>query len=303
MVSVPTIAYVADQSRVHQLLVSIASWMRFAHFQVAVVDIGLSSAGRTRIERLTEGQVTYLAPVAARSRRGSCQRTIAFEQKSLLGLQALGDPIVFLDADMLVVHPSFLANLVQLPRDTLRASRSAWDADFNWTYSAESLSELRRVTGQDALQLTDPIVNSGVFAMRAATAARVAPEWHRGFRGAIDSLELSRTLQAGTNIGDQEFLLPACRTCGVAWEPLHGSFNMQVHERRMRWIPEASGHPQAAHLGEPPEPVKAIHYGCEPDGSVRLDAAMIASESLRGWIAGEYATCHALVKRRCADAD
>jgi hypothetical protein len=297
MVSSPTVAYVADQLRVHQLLVSIASWVRFASHPVAVVDIGLTSEGRTRIERLTDGRMIFLAPVEIPPQKPSSQRTVAFEQKTLLGGRVPGDPIVFLDTDILVAHPSFLTNLAQVPPNTLRASRSAWDADFTWTYTAESLRELCRATNQPDLHLTDPIVNSGVWAMRAATAARVVAGWNRGFRAAVDSPDLSHTLRPRTGIGDQEFLLPACRACGVAWDPLHGSFNMQVHERRMPWLPDRSGRPRGGHIGEPAEPIRAVHYGCEPDGTVRLEPEMIASETLRRWIAAEYATCHELATR------
>lgn len=293
-----TVAYVADQSRVHQLLVSIASWMRFAHHPVAVVDIGLAAEGRSQIERLTDGRVTLLPPAETLPRKSFCQRTTAFEQKTLLGGFVPGDPVVFLDVDILVVHQSFLGKLVQVPRDTLWASRSAWDTDFAWSYTAESLPELRRATNQAHLDLIDPIVNSGVWAMRAETARRIAPKWNGGFRAAIDSPELSRTLRQGTGIGDQEFLLPACQACGVAWDPIHGAFNMQVHERRMPWVSDSSGHPRGGHTGEPAEPIRAIHYGCDSDGTIRLEPDMINCEGLRDWIAVEFARCYDLVRRR-----
>jgi hypothetical protein len=295
----PTIAYVADESRLHHLLAGIAGWRRFGTYPVAVIDIGLGAEGREHVRRVAGGEVAFLSPVTTTplpAGPACLRRAFAFEQKTLLGGVVPGDPVVFLDADVLVVAADFIPRLARVGDDTLLAARSAWDADFTWTYTPASLPHLRRATGRPDLATDHPVCNSGVWAMRAGAAARVSGVWHRMFRAATDSPALRATLRPGTEIGDQEFLLPACAACGLAWEPLHGSFNMQVHERRMPWAAGPGGHPVGGHPGEPAEPVRAVHYGCDPDGTPQLTADMIASAEVRAWLAAEYAACWGRVR-------
>lgn len=289
-----TVAYVADESRLHHLLASIASWRRFDTWALAVVDIGLSASGRSRVVRVARGPVNFYpaAAVASLSLQGvpDAHRARAFEQKALVGTHVVGDPIVFLDADILAVHPSFIEDLGKVGSGEMRAARSAWDADFTWTYTAASLPELRRIIGRPDFKADDPVCNSGVWAMRADTASQVAPVWHQMYRAAVGSPALRETIRPGTAIGDQEFLLPACATMGVSWVCLPGAFNMQVHERLMPWVVGPGGHLLGGHREGPMEVVRGVHYGCEPDGTPRLDATMIACAAVREWLQGQYAS-------------
>lgn len=286
-----TVMYVCDLGRLHHLLTSIASWQRFATYPIAVVDIGLTERGRRAIAAVAVADVRFLPPCDSPPVPGCVvdrRRAHAYAQKTLIGMIGAGDPIIFLDSDILVVHPDFLPRLVTVPERSLLAAPSVWDADFTWTYTATSLRWLRSVTGQPSLTLATPICNSGVWAMRRRDAGAVAPHWHAAFRAALDAPGLHETLKPGTQIGDQEFLVPACNAAGVTWRRLHGSFNMQVHERLMPWKEGPGGHPLGGGLGEPLEPVLAIHYGCEPDGSVHLTSDMIASQATREWICAQY---------------
>ena len=293
----PTVVYVSDRSRLSQLLLSITSWRRFVALPVSVVDIGLSARGRAAVEAVCDGDVTFLKSeeISGIPDYVDARQAFAFFQKTLVGLLAAGDPLIFLDADILVTHESFIPVLSDVRPDELLASPSAWDTDFTWTYSAESLPFLRAATGDATLKLDHPICNSGVWAMRSASARTVAAAWSRMFRTAFNSRALRSTVRLGTQVGDQEFLLPACSFTDTSWTRLHGSFNMQIHERRMRWLAGAEGHPAGGHLAEDPQPVRSIHFGCAPDGSVDLDAAMIACPAIRGWVAGEYQCVAAVV--------
>lgn len=302
--SVPTVVYVSDRSRLSQLLMSITSWRRFAKLPVFVLDIGLSARDRVAVETVCDGNVTLMKSggMSAIPRDVVARRqAFAFSRKTLLGLLAAGDPLIFLDADILVTHESFIPALSDVRPDELLASPSAWDADFTWTYSAESLRFLREYTGDATLELDHPICNSGVWAMRSASARSAAAAWSRMFRTALDSRGLRSTLRPGTQVGDQEFLLPACSLTGTSWTKLHGSFNMQVHEQRMRWLAGLDGHPVGGHLSEDPQTVRSIHFGCAPDGSVELEAAMIACPAIRGWVADQYQGVRAVVRGSLKD--
>jgi hypothetical protein len=295
------IAYVADRTRLHHLLISIASWRRFEPCLASVIDIGLCDDGRRCVEAVADGDVTFQEPCDSapfHKHISAVRRPYAFEQKTMVGSIVQGDPIVFLDSDVLVVNPSFLQKLSEVRDKQLIAVPSAWDSDYLWTYTAASLSSLRSVTKQENFHLQDPICNSGVWAMRSKSAAAVAPVWHSMLHKALDSRELQETVRRGTQIGDQEFLVPAARCCNTGWTHLHGSFNMQVHENRMRWSIEESGNVLGGHLLEPLEPVRAIHYGCDADGTVALEADMIASPDIRAWIRNEYRTCWEIVRTK-----
>jgi hypothetical protein len=302
--SAPVVAYVSDQSRLSQLLLSITSWRRFVALPVFVIDIGLSTHGRAAVQTVCDGYVTFLKSeeMSAIPGYADTRRAFAFYQKTLVGLLAAGDPLIFLDADILVTHESFIPMLGDVRPGELLASPSAWDVDFTWTYSAESLPFLRASTGDATLKLDHPICNSGVWAMRSASARTVAAAWSRMFRTALDSGALRSTLRRGTQIGDQEFLLPACLRTDTWWTRLHGSFNMQIHERRMRWLVGKDGHPVGGHLAEDPQPVRSIHFGCAPDGSVDLEEAMIACPAIRGWVADQYQRVAAAVHGSVKDA-
>lgn len=299
-----TVVYVSDQSRLSQLLLSIASWRRFVTLPVLVLDIGLSERGRSAVEAVCEDAVIFLKPSdppAIPSYVEARRQAVAFSQKTLLGLRAGGDPLIFLDADILVTHESFLQVLSGVRPDELLASASAWDADYTWTYSAKSLRLLRAFTGNAELELDHPICNSGVWAMRSGRARTVAAAWCRTFHTALASRALRSTVRSGAQVGDQEFLLPACSLTGTSWTRLHGSFNMQVHERRMRWLAGTDGHPTGGHLSEDPQPVRAIHFGCARDGSVDLEEAMIASPAIRAWVTDQYQRVGAAVRDSVTD--
>jgi hypothetical protein len=295
------VVYVADRSRLHHLLISIASWRRFEPCSASVIDIGLYGEGRSCVEVVADGDVIFLEPGYTApfcKRISAVRRQYAFEQKTMVGSIVRGDPIVFLDSDVLVVNPTFLRELSEVNNNQLLAVPSAWDSDFSWTYTAASLPLLRSVTQQEDIRLEDPICNSGVWAMRSKSAAEVAPVWHSMLHKALDSRELLKTIRRGTDIGDQEFLVPACKSRNIGWAHLHGSFNMQVHENRMRWSIEQSGNVLGGHLFEPLKPVRAIHYGCNPDGTVHFCADMIASADIRAWIGNEYGKCWEIVRTK-----
>lgn len=297
----PVIIYVCDESRAHHLSISIASLRRFTALPICVVDIGLSASTRVCVQLVAEERVTFCPPMASPPILDHVvgkQRANAFVQKTLIGSIAIGDPLIYLDSDILVVHPGFLDKLIEVQEGELLATPSAWDADFTWTYSTDSLSWLRQATGKADLSLEYPICNSGVWAMRRSAASAMSPCWHTSFRMALDSPQLWATLRPGTGIGDQEFLIPACRANGIVWTQLHGSFNMQVHENRMPWLDIDSGHPLGGHSYEYPQPVMAIHYGCGIDGTVTLDEHLIASPILRQWIVEQYYTCWRLVQQK-----
>jgi|GEM_PF-5425314 len=296
-----TIAYVADESRLHHLILSIASWRRFELCKVCVIDIGLGTRGRSAVEAVAGRDVGFLSPVATTPLPEHImerRRTYAFEQKAILGCIIQGDPIIFLDSDILVVHPRFIRDLAQVTDNQLFAVPSAWDSDYSWTYTRASCRFLRHATSPVDFRLDNPICNSGVWAMRSKLASAVAQVWHAMFRKALDSQELLATLRPGTQIGDQEFLLPACICYGASWIRLHGSFNMQVHENRMPWSIHEPDGVHGGHRHEHPQPVRAIHYGCSPNGTVPLADEMISSVEIRAWIQEEYRTCWQIVQRR-----
>ena len=295
------IAYVADRSRLHHLLMSIASWRRFEPCMVSVIDIGLGDDGRSCVNAVADGDITFHEPGPSAPLHNPISpvpRAYAFEQKTMVGCIVQGDPIVFLDSDVLVVSSSFLRRLSEVSDNQLIAVPSAWDSDYLWTYTPASSSLLRSVMDQNNFHLEDPICNSGVWAMRSESAAEVAPVWHSMLRKALESRELQETIRHGTEIGDQEFLVPAASCCNAGWSRLHGSFNMQVHENRMGWSIGDSGNVMGGHLLEALEPVRAIHYGCNPDGTVALEADMIASADIRAWIKNEYRSCWEIVRTK-----
>jgi hypothetical protein len=297
----PGVAYVCDYGRLHHLLVGIASWRRFSALQVYVVDIGLTDAGRRAVTAVADGDVRFFQPANTApvpDYLPTKQRAYAYLQKTLVGSHPVGDPVIFLDSDILVVHASFLNDIARVRAGELLATLSAWDSDFTWTYSPDSLPWLRAATGDSKLTLAYPVCNSGVWAARRADAELLATHWHARFRAALDAPGLRATLRPGTDIGDQEFLVPACGEIGVIWRRLHGSFNMQIHERRMPWAEGAAGHPLGGHVNEPLEAVRAIHYGCELDGSVNVEEGMIATLAIRHWIRRQYRECCEFVREK-----
>lgn len=300
----PSVVYVCDHGRVHQLLMSITSWARFATVDVCVVDIGLTEADLLAITAVTPGTVRFLRPAGTfpvPNHVINKHRTFAYAQKTLVGSVYTGDPVIFLDSDIVVVHCDFLQRLFNVRQGELLAAPSFWDSDFNWTYSPESLPWLRLAIGNDSLSLTYPVCNSGVWAMRQGDASDVSLLWHAMFRNAIESAGLGSTLNQGTDIGDQEFLLPSCEAAGVKWIPLPAVFNMQVHHNRTPWSSGAGGHPFGSGCGKQPELVQAIHFGCNPDGAVLLEDGMLPSLKIKEWVAEQYRICWDFVREQVSD--
>ena len=300
------VSYVADRSRLHQLLMSIASWQRFETLPVAVIDIGLTASCRDAVRRICDDQVDFLAAAVTgpmTSEMPDLQKVRAFEQKALLGSCVQGDPIVFLDTDILVVHRDFMANLSRVEQGTLAAAPSAWDRDFTWTYTASSLQHLKRLLNLECFSLNYPICNSGVWAMRKDSASAVSPIWHKMFRSAIDDPYVCASIKPGTGIGDQEFLLPACSRAGVLWNPLPGTFNMQVHHALMPWRIGNDGHPRGGHKSEPSGLILAVHYGCDADGTAPVPADVLPCSEVRDWLKIEYETCWRCVINTMPDGE
>lgn len=301
----PTIIYVCDTGRLHHLLMSVCSWRRYASFPMIVVDIGLTERARASIRSVLAESVTFHAPLNTGTAPPSAeqQRIFAYLQKTALGKIRAGDPIIFLDSDILVVDGDFFPRLLAVKPGELLASPSAWDADFLWTYTDRALPALQRVSNFPSLQMASPVCNSGVWAMRSNDAADVAAQWLRAYRAAIASPDLVAATRPGRLIGDQEFLIPACHAAGVTWTPLHGSFNMQVHESKMRWELSAGAHPFGGHKSEHSERVRAIHFGCERDGRVSIDEDMLPTDEVRAWVHAHYRECWALVRAHAHAAD
>lgn len=298
------VAYVCDQGRLHQLLVSIASWRRFGAWPICIVDLGLTERGREAVDALVGDSVTFCARATSFVPHDAAEgpRLTAYVEKTLVGAKADADVVVFLDSDIVVVGPDTIDHLASAGAGELLASPSAWDRDFTWTYRDGALVHLRRLTEDPDLRMASPICNSGVWSMRRDDAAVVSKQWAAAYVGALRTPDLWAQVRPGALIGDQEFLVPAGRSVGVAWRRLHGSFNMQVHENRMPWHLGRAGHPLGGHACEEPEPVRAIHYGCAVDGTVVLDADMIGSSDVRRWIRDQYADCWTAASRALAGA-
>ena len=226
------VVYVADKKHVVDLVFSMTSWRRFCDIPVVVVDIGLG----TTAKRVLQGAFADVSWIGVDSNRDFVdQRSWAYYQKSRVGLHVSADTIVFLDTDIVVVCPSFFSSLLAVKKGEVRASPSAWDKDLTWTYSEQSLPILRSISGMDQLALSERIVNSGVWSMHKSTAPKVSQVWSDLTRAAVTSPSLRKTLNAGTRVGDQEFLSLATAKLGMWWVPLHGSHNMQVHDTKMYW--------------------------------------------------------------------
>ena len=138
--------------------------------------------------------------------------------------------------------------------------------------------------------------------MRQDDAREVSSRWNAMFRKAIEAAGLSLTLRQGTDIGDQEFLVPSCEAAGVKWVPLPMVFNMQVHHNRTPWLDGPDGHPFGGCRGERPEAVQAIHFGCNSDGVAVLEHGMLPSLAITDWVRAQYRICWELVCEKVSEA-
>ena len=297
---VPAIVYVSDQSRLHQLALSLFSWRRFKVADIFVVDLGLSDAGRRWLSDVCG--VRLLVPLAP-FRHLPCfgndaPRINAYREKTHIGAHGVwagleDRPLIYLDADIIVTEASFIDVVGDVAENALSACPSVWDNDFNWTYTPEALASLRAVSGVADLSLSEPIPNSGVTCARAATWAQLSTVWAEIFDAFLGISAGPGLLREGTLPGDREFLALACRRSGVRWCHLHGSCNMQVDPRRVRWAEGAERHPMGGRFGEPEEPVRAVHFGCDASGHVRLPTDALGGAISRAWLDNEVATAWA----------
>jgi hypothetical protein len=292
----PAIVYVSDQSRLHQLALSLFSWRRFSGGDVFVVDLGLTEAGRRWLaESCRVHLLSRLAPAMSLRHFGKDARRIdAYREKTRIGMHAswanfAERPLIYLDADIVVTEASFLDMVGNTPTNALSACPSVWDVDFNWTYKPEALMSLRMASGVADLALSDPMPNSGVTCARASTWAHLSRTWAAIYDAFLEITVESNVLRQGTLPGDQEFLALACRRCGVHWAHLHGSCNMQVDPRRMCWAQSADGHPMGGRFGEPKNLVRAVHFGCDTSGQLRLPPDALGIAASRTWLENEVA--------------
>jgi hypothetical protein len=290
----PAIVYVSDQSRLHQLALSLFSWRRFTVVDVFVVDLGLTEAGRRWLaDSCGVRLLPPLAPAVSLHRFGmDAQRIGAYREKTRIGNHAAfvdfaDRPLIYLDADIIVTEASFLDIVSGVPEDTLLACPSVWDTDFNWTYKPEALTSLRTASGVADLSLSDPIPNSGVTCAHAKTWARLSAAWSEIYDAFLKIPAGSNLLRNGTLPGDQEFLALACQRCRVHWAHLHGSCNMQVDPRRMRWAEGADSRPMGGRAGEPLDLVRAVHFGCDLTGRLQLPSQALGAAASRAWLDGE----------------
>lgn len=292
----PVVVYLCDQRRIHQVGVSIFSWQRFRALDIFVIDYGLSCAARNWLIQSCGVRVLALASHVSLDFLGADARRIgAYREKARIGLQpefeSLGDrTLIFLDADIVVTHPSFFNIVDSFDCSSFVASPSAWDRDFTWTYEAKALTLLREVSRVPTFGMNMPIPNSGVTASTTTMWRRVSAVWAEMYDAFLKRSGSQNVVRAGRLPGDQEFLSLALQWCKVPWVRLHGSCNMQVDPMRMRWVQNSRLHPLGGHLDEEPQPVRAVHYGCEPNGEITLGCGMLGSFTSRKWLREEVRT-------------
>lgn len=284
-----TVVYVADADQANRLLMSVASGARFFSVPVRIIDIGLPSALKEQLKRLQE-DVDFISPVDSLELPDSFPRARRYQalyQKTWVGRLVHANRMVFLDSDIVITSPEFEGIFARICEGSVCVSPSAWDRDLHWKYSPASLPMLRAHVGIADLSLDDAVYNSGVWGMTGETAASVSEVWTADYRRAVLDEALHRSLNPRAMIGDQEYLGISARKLGVRIVLLHGSYNMQVHENRMPWGMVQDGS-VGGHLGEPMEPVKAVHYNNGRDVSVA--PKQIASPAIRDWIRAQYAS-------------
>jgi hypothetical protein len=284
----PTVVYVCDEAHAARLAISLESWKRFRDADAYVIDFGLSQATRQRL-----GQA-YGAKLVKRSHpvsEGIERRIGAYREKTLavtlvadIG-HAGEDPIVLLDSDIIVFDASFFDMVEDVGDGEVAASASAWDVDFTWTYRPEAEPVLREVCGLPDFERSWTIPNSGVVSARPGTWRAVCPAWALLYDRFLAAPDWRRLIRPGASPGDQEFLRLALARAGCAWRPLHGSCNMQVSPERMCWGPETGMPFVGGHFGEPPEVVRALHYGVGRDGAIAFSEAMLANTAARASVA------------------
>lgn len=77
---------------------------------------------------------------------------------------------------------------------------------------------------------------------------------------------------------------------------------MQIHHNRTPWLPGPDGHPICGSDREQSEAVKAIHFGCSPDGVAVVEHGMLPSVLIEEWVCEQYRICWELVCERVSDA-
>jgi hypothetical protein len=170
------------------------------------------------------------------------------------------------------------------PKEALVASASAWDRDFQWTYRENALPLLRKLAALPDLALTEAIPNSGVIAAYPSTWRRIATTWSDIYDSFLRSQQDRNNLRDGTLPGDQEFLALACLHSQVKWQKLHGSCNMQVDPKRMTWNSKQNSAVYGGHFGEPVEPIRAVHFGCNRNGQLDLPENALGGDEHRSWL-------------------
>jgi hypothetical protein len=280
--------YVCDEAHAARLAISLESWKRFRDADVYVIDVGLSHATR---RRLCEA---YGATLLERSRAplvGADRRIGAYREKTLAAMlvaDARGadeDPIVLLDSDIIVFDASFFEVIKGVGHREVAAAPSAWDVDFTWTYRPEAVSVLREVCGLHNFERSWKIPNSGVVSARPHTWRTVCSAWARLYDRFLDVPDWHGLIKPDTSPGDQEFLRLALACTGCTWRRLHGSCNMQVSPERMFWGPQTRLPFIGGHFDEPPEIVRALHFGVGRHGAVAFADAMLANSAARASLA------------------
>lgn len=277
-------AYVCDQNYEDLLLMSVASWRRFTSGAIYLVDLGVSSECKRILSRLASPLTLLEATTNADVPEDYIDSRIrAYCEKARIGLHGIGEDFVFLDSDVIITSPNFFSIFDAIAPNRVLASQSAWDTDFRWTYNESCLPHLRKISGVNDLTLTWGIPNSGVWAADRDTSRTLSMLWSPMFERAMICEKLRANLNPGTGIGDQEFMGLSMWRAGFHWVRLHGSYNMQVHDTRMRWQDSGGGH-----LFERAEEVKAIHFGVRLGETPHILESMIASQESREFVLSAY---------------
>src|ERR1700693_4503000 len=156
--------YVCDESHIARLVISLESLRRLGGGDIFVVDYGLDPTSRRKLESVYS--VTAIDPVNLHCtkyprRLGAYrEKTVAAGRAAMLNRRASG-PIVLMDTDIIVLDSSFLDVGKELTDGDIAMARSAWDKDFNWTYTPDALQIIRTVSGVKDFAMDWEIPNSG----------------------------------------------------------------------------------------------------------------------------------------------
>lgn len=279
-----SVVYVCDEAHAARLAISLESWKRFRDANAYVIDFGLSQTTRRRLRE------AYAVTVLGRSRpavAGAERRTGAYREKTLAAMRvaeagcAEEDSILLLDSDIIVLDDSLFLLAEDTADREVTTAASAWDVDFTWTYRPEAEPVIREVCGLDNFERSWTIPNSGVASASSRTWRAVCPVWGRLYDRFLGVPNWRRLIKPGTSPGDQEFLRLALGPAACTWRRLHGSCNMQVSPERMYWGPQTRPPFIGGHFDEPPQMVRALHYGVKSNGALELSEGMLANGSAR----------------------